>query len=569
METQVGMKKVAFIAGAGALLAALLAGAWFTGLPAYRRHKESAALGRAKEYMARKEFAKASLDARITLALNRTNLEACRIMASLAEIARSPALLDWRRRIAELEPTPENKLMFASALLRQQAQPYAAAAQVLAELSGSATNLADFHLVSAELALKRNRPAEAEPHIAAAAALEPGNPLHQVNLSVLRLGSTNQALAAAARATLARLAADTNFGAVALRWLVASSLAASNRSASLSFSRQLLENPQAGLEDQLQHLDVLKQAEPASLPAYLGEIQRRYATNGPSIHVVAAWMAGNGLTDDAITWLKALAPETRAQQPVQAAMTECYFAKSDWSGVESYLAGQKWKELDFLRYAYRSRAAERVRAGLAVDAHWRSAVRDAGDRLGALMLLLDMSVKWNRKREREELLWRLTDRFPREKWALDELGRIFFVEGNTLGLNKVYEALLRNSPTNFVFKNNLATTSMLLKSQLPRAHELAQEVFRKNPGDPVMAATYGYSLHLQRRTGEGLAALEKLEPGALSRQPVALYYGVLLWAAGRTNEAVRYLDVAAADKTLLPEEKALLAASKPPRAVSR
>jgi hypothetical protein len=44
---------------------------------------------------------------------------------------------------------------------------------------------------------------------------------------------------------------------------------------------------------------------------------------------------------------------------------------------------------------------------------------------------------------------------------------------------------------------------------------------------------------------------------------VALYHGLLLWAAGQTNEAAPYLDIAAAAGDLLPEEKVLLSECKP------
>ena len=42
----------------------------------------------------------------------------------------------------------------------------------------------------------------------------------------------------------------------------------------------------------------------------------------------------------------------------------------------------------------------------------------------------------------------------------------------------------------------------------------------------------------------------------------AIASGVLLWAAGRTNEAARYLEIAVTDRDLLPEEKTLLSRCK-------
>ncbi len=116
--------------------------------------------------------------------------------------------------------------------------------------------------------------------------------------------------------------------------------------------------------------------------------------------------------------------------------------------------------------------------------------------------------------------------------------------------------------TNFVVQNNLAATSMLLKLNLPQAHALARELYAGHPEEGIIASTYAYSLHLQGRTKEGLAVLEKLKPETLELPPVALYYGLLTSAGGQPAKAGRYLGLAQKGE-LLPEEKALLQMKRP------
>ena len=72
-----------------------------------------------------------------------------------------------------------------------------------------------------------------------------------------------------------------------------------------------------------------------------------------------------------------------------------------------------------------------------------------------------------------------------------------------------------------------------------------------------VVSTYAYSLHLQGRSREGLAALEKLKADDLERPSVALY-GLLLNVNNETNRAEKYLALAS-KANLLPEEKILLA----------
>ena len=115
------------------------------------------------------------------------------------------------------------------------------------------------------------------------------------------------------------------------------------------------------------------------------------------------------------------------------------------------------------------------------------------------------------------------------------------------------------SPQNVSLKNNLAATALLLKTNLPQAGQWAAEVYAQRTNDPVIVSTYAYALHLQGRNSEGLDALQKLKPSQLEQPAVALYYGILLSAAGKAGEAAPYLQIARSRGQLLPEEKQLLA----------
>src|SRR5260370_14886553 len=101
---------------------------------------------------------------------------------------------------------------------------------------------------------------------------------------------------------------------------------------------------------------------------------------------------------------------------------------------------------------------------------------------------------------------------------------------------------------------------MLLKLNLPRAHELSKEIYAAHPEEPVIASTYAYSLYLRGRTREGLTVMQKLPPESLKAPAVALYYGVLLRAVGRGGEAEPYFALARGAR-LLAEAKALAQAA--------
>jgi hypothetical protein len=477
-------------------------------------------------------------------------------MAGIAESAGSPAQLDWRRRIAEVSPLPENRLRLATTALRLQRPPYALAAQILNDLRPGATNLPDFHVVSAELAIRLNELDAAQTHLLAAARLEPTNELYKLDLATLRLASTNAALAAEGRAVLESLGRSANLGAVALRSLATDSLRRQDFAAAAAWSAQLIANPRCMTEDRLQHLALLLPGNGPEFTSYLESLKQRAITNVAEVRGLSTWLIQHDRADEALRWLTNLPPATRAQQPVPLATTEAYIALKDWAAVQTFLADKRWAELEFMRLAFLSQASLQKRE-IAASTLWRSAVREAGERLGALGILLNLADTWQRTQDKEDLLWHVYQRHPGERWTLSELGRLYQAEGNMLGLNKLFGVLAELNPKDLEFRNNLAATSLLLNLNVTKAYELAKELHTERPDHAIIASTYAFALHLRGSTREGLAVLQKLKPEALEDPPVALYYGALLSASGQAAEARKYLDLAQPAK-LLPEEKQLL-----------
>jgi Flp pilus assembly protein TadD len=540
-----------------ALALLLLAGAgiWW-GRPAYRNWKQRRLLAQAQTFLAKGDFRNASLSARQVLSLNPSNLVACQLMAGWAEKAGSPALLDWRRRIAEVSPTPENRLLLASTALRFQRPPYPLTAQILDDLRAGATNLPAFHVVAAELAIRLKELDAAQAHFQAAARLEPTNELYQLNLAALRLASTNAALVAESRAVLESLRQSTNLGAVALGWLVEDCLRRRDTAAAAAWSAQLVAHPRCTTEERLQRLEFLLPDKGPEFTSYLESFKQRAVTNVTEVRSLSTWLIQHDRAVEALRWLTNLPPAVRAQPPVPLATTEAYSAIKDWAAVQGFLAGQRWADLEFMRLAFLSQASLQQKA-ISAPTLWRSAVREAGERLGALGILLNLADSWQRPEDKEDLLWHIYQRHPGERWTLRELARLYQAQGNTRGLNKLFGVLADLDPKDFQARNNLAATSLLLKLNLTKASALASELHTERPDDAIIASTYAFALHLRGSTREGLAVLQKLKPEALEDPSVALYYGVLLSAAGQPAQARKYLDLTPPAK-LLPEEKQLL-----------
>jgi hypothetical protein len=541
---------------AAAIGLAIVAG--YGGRPAYRHFKEKRNATRAQAFFDRGDFRNALLCARLALLLNSNNVPACRVMAGLADAAHSPATLDWCQRVVNLSPAITSKLLLASAGLRYQSPPYPLTTQMLDDLSQSADKLPDFHIVSAELALALHHMTEAQAQFEAACRLDPTNQLYQLNLAVIGLGATNPAMAADARAILNKFSNDAKLGPPALRSLRADRLLHDDASGALDYSTKLLAGTQASLNDRLQHLGILKRLQSSELTGQLNALQEMSATNALMSAQIASWMAANGFLTQATGWLNRLPDNLRSQPPVRIALADCYLAGENWRALRDFTSKGSWDEMEFMRLAYLSRAWSKLGELVVAAGDWNSALSLAGNQLGALNALLELAGRWGMNPEQEALLWRILRRFPDAVWAQHDLERFYIASGNTKGLYQLYSERLPLSPQNVGLKNNLAFTALLLKTNLNLACAQAAEVYTQATNNPSFVSTYAYALHLQGRDKEGLAALQTLDRSVLEQPSVALYYGVLLSATGRTNEASPFIQIALIKGRLLPEEKQLL-----------
>jgi len=522
-----------------------------------RHYQERRAVRTAERFLTAGDYHRASLSARQALQTNPANLEACQVMATVAEACCPPETLDWRRRIAEISPTVENKLRWAATALQVQGPPYPVAVGILQDLASTASNQVAYCNLATDLALKLKHREEAEHWIETARRLQPSNEVHQLNLAVLRLDSKNSDLAIEARATLRRLEADTNFAALALRSLVADSLTRNDLPNARQFSQRLIACPGVSLDDDLLHLDILSRMNLPEFGPCLKRLQGRVSTNAVSIYGVCSFLVRHDLAEQGWAWLKTCPREIRETQPVPLAMVECLVALKNWADLENFLKREQWGDFEAMRLAFLSQAAFELHDQAAAGVRWWLATTQARRRLGTLMWLAEKANSWGRPSARLDILWEIAHEFPSERWAWQELALSYLASGDTRRLYEIYANLSTLTPDDVSTRNNFAVTALLLKTNLAKAHAVARQIYVEHSADPIVASTYAYSLHLQSKTREAVAVMERLSPELLASPSIALYYATLLRADGHLAKANEYY--ARVDRgALLPEERALL-----------
>ena len=543
-----------------ALVVGLLALGGYGAYYGYVSTRQARLISQARGYLAKSNTTTALLCLRRALSYNPRHLETCRVMAEVSEKIGSPAAVLWRSRVVELSPksTPDRLALAETAMMFRD---YLSATNALEGIEQSARNTAAYHSAAGSVSLACKQPTQAEMHFLEASRLEPTNPVPRLHLAIVRLQTSEGPVLDQARTTLKLLCSNPALRSQALRELVVDAIRSQQTNIALTLSSELLKETNSAFSDQLLRLDVFRAIQKAELPPALTEIERQAAKEPRKIYELALWQASRSGLNEALAWLKRLPPESRTNQPAALLVAEFQAALRDWPALQASVEDQNWAELDFVRRAFRSRALRGQELASSALIEWTKALKAANGRKEDMIMLLRLAAQWNWLGEAEDLLWRIVNRYPGENWARLGLAKILLADGRTRSLMALYSQQAKTNPSDISAKNNLAMLALLLNAQELKPHVLAHDVYLKAPTNPAYVSTYAFSLHLQDRNADALKVFERLKPNELEDPAVAVYYALVLQAAGNHERARKYLDLAVRAR-LLPEERKLVAQAR-------
>jgi len=537
------------------LVLGLLAVAAYGGRKGYRIWKTNRAVAQATEAMAKSDYKSALLWLRSALERNRNNLEAVRMMGDFAEVSQSPDAVYWRTRLVDLQPeSVTNRILLARLAVMQR--DFAVAKKAIDGIRPADRTLPDALNVTGAFAVATGQFQEAEATFEAATKLQPANPVPRLNLAIIRIQRKDPQLAAEARQTLESLRTNPAVRSDALRHLTLDATRRTNHSRASVLARELARETNASFNDRVLELDVLRAGQSAQLRPTLLTLQREVATNAAAAFGLGRWMMSGTTPTEAHAWLQTLSPQIRTNLPVTMVVADTFLATSNWTALESWVGKQQWGEMDYLRLVFSTRALRELNLGNAAKAEWSKTMKAAEGRLERLVALQRLVVVWNWPVELEEILWLMVSRFPAEKGAVQSLSTLLYASGKTRSFLTLMAQESKLDPNNLGVRNNLATAALLLNAEEHKPHDLAREVYEKQPDNPGFASTYAYSLYVQKKPREALQVMDKLKPEQLEDPGIAGYYGLILAASGDTTRVKKYLDIAAKSR-LLPEEAQL------------
>jgi predicted Zn-dependent protease len=532
---------------------------------------------RARISMEWKDYVGARLTARRALQLNDRSVPALTILAELAEKQQSGQSLYWRRRLVELQPAneearltlAEQALVLRKALLAKDA---------LEGVSDHAKESARYHHVAGQLALALGQKPVAEAEFARAVQGDSANTDYQIELASLRIQSEEETIRDQARQLLDGLFQQPATLARAAPALIADALKRKDYDRAIFVANSMRQRDGASWDDSLYYLQLLHELKHPGYPALLTELQEKAADDPERVSALVSSMTSNHSALLAVHWCKELSPEVVKTMPAPMALARAYAVLGDWTGLKPLVENSEepslqsgddsptaanppsirdWHSYEFMRLALLARALRAQGDTGEWRVMWSAAVKAASDRPVAIAILGKAAIDWKWEQESVELLW-LVARGPSDQmWALDILYSTYTAARATRNMLQVATRMHEVDPTNALIRNNFAILSLLAQINVDQAGNLAEDLHKEEPGNPMYASTLAFARYIQGRTQEALELMRGLGEERLRQPEYAAYFGVMLAASGERDQAKEFLRLGSSG-FLLPEERELL-----------
>jgi Tfp pilus assembly protein PilF len=509
------------------------------------------------------DYNSAILYARQVLQTDPGNAPMCRLIARIADAAGTPeAILWWSRAVkADGGKFDDIAMLVSSALLNGET---GVAGEALDQVREQDRELLPYHLLAAGYETAIGQLSLADEEFSRAAAMKPEDKSIQLNLASLHLKSSSPETALAARSELEKLAEDPALRVPAMRALLSDARLHGDSGKALQIARTLATGTNAAFEDGLAWLEVTKSNNKVDFGSELKSVQKTVAGDPGLIRRLVHWMNEQDMASQSLEWLRSLPDNIQSLSTVQFAAAESLAVLGKWEELRVMVMKCNWQDLEFLRYAIQARAARETLHTVESAEKWEKAVIATNGDVRMQSMLARLVSVWGWNRESEQMWWLIARHGSGQNAALQALFKLYSDAKNTPQLYRVIERIYELDPVAPTAINNMASVSLLLGKNLEMAHQLASKNYSRYPKYPVAASTYAYSLYCQKKVDEGLKVLAVFPEETLRQPSNAVYYGLLLAAAGEGEKAAVYLDIAAKSSELLPEEKALVKQARRP-----
>lgn len=454
------------------------------------------------------------------------------------------ASVAYARKAAEVGGyRPDDVLAWAEASVLSDDMAQAAEAMGrldAATRSGSARALR----LAGEIARRGGRFAEARDAFQAALHVDgAGTAIDEVPLGIVSVLTGSPSDRSQGQALLSRWVSNDNWGAEALRTLLADAVAHGEREAAARWADQLRAHPRFTLGDVPVCLRALANFDPKRFQAMLGPIEDGSRTLPTRAAQLLGWLTQIGQGAEAIRWGESLDPTMAHKPPVVQGIAEALRSTRQWGALQAWVDAGEWGgDIGFIGWAYGMAAARELGDGARADSLWQSLRADGERSAGHAMFAGDALYAWGYPKESAALLWEASDRPDLAYQALGSLARLYQVQRDAVGQYRAFSRLTAMKPGDRDIANNFAYFAAVtdLGSQ-GQVVPIAEGNFEAEQGNVFYRCTYACVLVWTGKGSRAMSVLEGVSGDWRTSPAVAFAYGSALASVGRRDEARKVL----------------------------
>lgn len=526
-----------------ASMAILVIGAvgWFV---IYPRWVQRNAIRMTRQWIEAGQLGYAAETVQKALGANPKEPELWRLAAELARLNKQGAMEVQYLHQAVLVRPGESKyvLEWASAALR--ADMLGEAEQALAGLPVEELARSAFaQRLLGEIERRKNRLPEAKKHFEAALKIGGPGGVNELPLGLCLLAMRDAGDRQRGLDILAKLTADAEWGAGALRALLTDASLQNDRRAMVKWAETLLLNPRCTVGDMPNCLSALARADGAKYAEAITRFKQTHLASPDAAAQLIGWLNQIGRYDEALEWLRTLPEANLKQPPLAVSKAEALRQVGDWLALKNWASLGEWGGgLDFLRWAYAYQAARSLKDEQGVAEFWRL-LDDRAQKNSVHALFAGSTVfSWGLVGEAETLWWYAAGQS--DNIAIDALGtlaRFYQVRRDAAGQYKVFNQWHTQHPLDVAVSNNFAFFAALTGNREQLAEQRARENAAKHPENSTFQATHAFTLLMLHRPEQALKVINPLAAEAEKSSAVAFAYGLSLAGVGQKAEAGKIL----------------------------
>ncbi len=485
--------------------------------------------------------------------------ESWRLAADLARLGGNKSrAVDCSRHAATLSPGNRDLILAwaADALINDQPEEAEHALSNLADSAASGSPHAQ--RIYGEIARRRGDFTGARDHFETALKLDGPLPIDEVPLGIVLLHARDKTERQRGLDFLSQWVPDREWGANALRALLADASTHDDRAAMLRWADALRAHPRCTLGDIPNCLLALSKADEPRFTEVLAVMEKHHSVDSGNIALLVSWLNQIGRSREAIRWIKSLPPSTTSRPPASVSIAESLRQSAEWPALLDWTRGTDWgSDLEPLRITYELKSARATGDKPLAEDLWKTLRSRAATDSGRALVTADLLYGWGMLDEALALLWIASDQPEIAVNALGTLARHYQVSNDANGQYQVFKRLHSLRAQDASVANNFAFFAALTGNDLNSAEQIAKDNFKTSPDNLAYRSTYAFVLCTQNRTTEALALFRAATADWKTSPIIALPYGLALAGTGQKDRAHEVL-ASILPETLTAQEAALI-----------